>query len=312
MRLFRSVFVLVSATAISVAGSPVSATEEDLSAVLISRGEHTLTLGDMDARMSRFPAPERAQFARDPANLGRLMDRLLFDDIMAAEAREMGLDKDPKVRRDLELAVKEVLAIHRMNQLLDPANAPDFRQLAYERYLADPSQHMKPPVLVVEHVLIGTSDRSDEDAEALASQVRMMAAVDPLKFPELVAEYSSDPSKSSNAGRIEITDPQSFVPEFVAAAQNLEKVDEISAPVKTSYGYHVLRLIENAPARQLAFEEVEPVLVRAAQEAYRDNARRDYRSNIRLQLPESGNEALLITLPARYGGRPEEAASGAE
>jgi hypothetical protein len=111
MRLFRSVFVLVSATAISVAGSPVSATEEDLSAVLISRGEHTLTLGDMDARMSRFPAPERAQFARDPANLGRLMDRLLFDDIMAAEAREMGLDKDPKVRRDLELAVKEVLAI---------------------------------------------------------------------------------------------------------------------------------------------------------------------------------------------------------
>lgn len=282
---------------------------DDPDAVLVARGEYTLTLGDMDARMSRFPEHERAQFARDPANLARLMDRLLYDSMLADEARQMGLENDPAVRRDLELAVREVLAIHRMNRLFDQGELPDFRLLARERYLADPTKHVVPEKLVIEHVLISTRERSDEEALALAGQVRMLAAKNPTHFPELVAEYSEDPSKSSNNGRFDIDDPEKFVAEFVDAARNLDQPDEISAPVKTDYGYHILRLIEKTPARQRSYEEVEDALLRSVELDYRDTARSDYRTTVRARHQENGNEALLLTLPARYGGRPEEASA---
>ncbi len=308
MKLCRAVMILALSSASLAQVSPAGASE-DLDAVLVSRGEHALTLRDMDARMSRFPEHERAQFARDPANLGRLMDRLLFDEIMASEAREMGLDKDPQVRRDLELAMQEVLAIHRMNRLFSE-NLPDFRMIAEERYLADPSRHVHPAVLIVEHVLISTRERSDEEASALAEQVRARAQADSDGFAALVAEFSDDPSKSTNNGRIDIDDPEKYVPEFVAAAQALKQVGEISAPVKTEYGYHVLRLVESKPPVPKTFAEVEENLVRMAEHDYRENVRRDYRSTVRSRHEETGNEALLITLPARYGGRPEATGSG--
>lgn len=290
--------------------APVRAESPD--DVLVRRGEHVLTLADMDARMSRFPAHERAQFAHTPENLGRLMDRLLVDSQLAEQARELGIDQRPEVRRDLELAVREVLAIHRMNRLFDPDQMPDFRQLARERYLADPASHVQPERLVVEHVLVKTEQRDEAQAQALAERIRDQARAEPAAFAALVREHSEDPSKSDNNGRFVIEDPAQFVPEFVAAARALERVDQISEPVQTPFGFHVLRLVERIPSRALPFEEVEAALVRGIELNYLETARADFLAELRGRHPETGDEALLRTLPARYGGRPEFPAGGAD
>ncbi|MBX3725759.1 MAG: peptidylprolyl isomerase [Xanthomonadales bacterium] len=285
---------------------PRVAQAEQPDAVLVSRGEHVLTLGDMDARMSRFPAHERAQFAHNPENIGRLMDRLLIDSQLAEQARELGIDQRPEVRRDLELAVREVLAIHRMNRLFEPDQMPDFRLLARERYLADPASQVQPERLVVEHVLVKTETRDEAQAQALAERIRDQARRDPAAFATLVREHSEDPSSADNNGRFVIEDTAQFVPEFVAAAQTLANADQISEPVRTQFGYHVLRLVERVPARALAFEEVEAALIRGAELNYLETARTDFLAELRGRHPETGDEALLRSLPARYGGRPEQ------
>jgi hypothetical protein len=284
--------------------SPIRAAENDR--VLVARGEHKITLADMDARMSRFPTHERAQFARDPANLARLMDRMLVDSVLVAEARELGLDKRPEVQRDIEIAVREVLATHRLNEFFRPEAEPDFGQIARERYLADPSAFDIPGTRIVEHVLIATGERSDEDALERAQDVLARAKEPGASFAALVQEFSDDPSKEGNQGRFTLTGPEGFAAEFSEAAYALEAEGDISNPVKTQFGYHIIRLVEAAPGRSRSYEEVEQELVAKARRDYQDNHRVDYLADVRSRYEETGNEELLRTLPARYGGRPEE------
>lgn len=275
---------------------------QDTDAVIIERGEAKLTIADLDGRMSRLAAEERAAYAHRPENLGRLMDQLLLNRQLAAEAKELDLDKKPDVMRDLELAVEEVLAIHRLNALTENAGEPDLEQLAMERYRANPVEFMAPEERVVEHILVKTDDRSDEDALQLAERIRAEAMASDADFVQLVEKYSEDPGKGQNQGRYVVAQSGQFVPEFEAAARSLSEPGEITSPIKTRFGYHLIRLVEIRPERQIAFAEVRAKLIELAREEYLKNKRASHTRELR-SLKESANETLLLALPQRYGGR---------
>jgi peptidyl-prolyl cis-trans isomerase C len=287
--------------------APATAQPASADPVLISRGDAALTLSDLDGRMQRFSDVERAIYARDASNLARLMDRLLLFRQLATEARAMGLDKDPKVIRDLQLAQEEVLATHRMNQLTLPQNMPDFEPLARERYLADPAKFSVPAGRKVVHLLIGTEERTDEEALALAVELRDRALAGE-DFAALVMAHSEDPGKDSNAGEYTIRADGEFVPEFEQAARALPEPGAISEPVKTRFGYHLIKLLELQEASVPDFEDVKPTLIEELRSTWLAEARDRHTDTLR-QLEDTGNEELLMTLPARYGGRPEEVAA---
>jgi parvulin-like peptidyl-prolyl isomerase len=272
---------------------------------LIRRGDAVLTLGDLDGRMSRLAETERAIHARDSSNLSRMIDRLLVNRQLAIEARELGLDDDPDVRTDMALAVEEVLATHRLNLLVRRDRIPDFTELARERYLADPGSFGVPELRRVVHVLIDTEDRSEQEALALASQVREQATSGQVPFRELVEQYSDDGSKDRNQGHFTIQRDGEFVPEFEAAARSLAAPGDVSAPIKTRYGYHIIKLLELEPARPASFEDIRDGLVDELRDAYINEIRGKHAADLR-GLVDQGNEELMLTLPARYGGRPEE------
>ena len=268
--------------------------------VVIERGDAMLTLADIDARMQRLPDHERPDFAHRPDNLARMMDQLLLNRQLANEARSLGLDQDPKVKHDLVLAAEEVLAVHRLNQLVATGSVPDFEPLARERYLADPSAHAQRGRRVVEHVLVAIGERSEEDALERALEVHA-AAIAGRDFAQLVEQYSEDPGKVDNAGRYELLAPGTYVPEFERTANELEEVGQISEPVRTDFGFHVLRLVEASPPRERSFDEVRQHLVDKLREDYLKSARERHSAELR-SLPDQGNEELLRSLRARYGG----------
>ncbi len=80
---------------------------------------------------------------------------------------------------------------------------------------------------------------------------------DGLSFDEAVVEYSEDKGSIKDKGKLSKFSCNRVVPEFVAAVDKLE-VDEISEPVKTAYGFHIIKLISiNKPG---SFEEESPIL----------------------------------------------------
>ncbi|MDK2778945.1 MAG: SurA N-terminal domain-containing protein [Pseudomonadota bacterium] len=90
------------------------------------------------------------------------------------------------------------------------------------------------------HILIEVNDsRSDEEAEALAQDIRQRLD-NGEDFVALAKEYSDDIGTSNNGGSLGLAARGSYVDEFERALYSLKK-GEISQPVKTDYGYHIIR-----------------------------------------------------------------------
>ncbi|UFJ40541.1 peptidylprolyl isomerase [Brevibacillus humidisoli] len=116
----------------------------------------------------------------------------------------------------------------------------------------------------VRHILISNESRSDEEAKKLADDLakRLKAGED---FAALAKEYSDDPGSKETGGLYENANVNDWVPEFKEAALTLP-IGEISDPVKTSYGYHVMKVEKRAVT---PFEEAKDALRETAlQEKY--------------------------------------------
>lgn len=295
MKVFaRSILVAFAASS-----SCIHAAEGKREDVVIERGSARLTLADIDARMTRLASATRPDFAFRPENLARMMDQLLLNRQLANEAREAGLDANPDVRRDLELAMEEVLAIHRLNQVADERERGDLEKLARERYLADPSKFIVGEQRVVEHVLVRNDSRTDDEARTLAETVRAEAIRDGSSFPVLVERYSEDTGKAGNKGRYVVSKEGQYVPEFEAASRALKQPGDVSEPVKTTFGYHIIRLVEVRPESRRAFEDVKDQIVADVRENQLSTLREAHKKQLS-SLPERGDDALLRSLPDRY------------
>jgi len=107
----------------------------------------------------------------------------------------------------------------------------------------------------VRHILISNESRSDEEAKKLADDLvkRLKNGED---FAKLAEEYSEDPGSKQSGGLYENVNVNTWVPEFKEAALTLP-IGEISNPVKTSYGYHVMKVEKRSVT---PFEEAKETL----------------------------------------------------
>ncbi len=105
-----------------------------------------------------------------------------------------------------------------------------------------------PPPLEIWNADANGDGRVD-DAEALAFAQRLHQRIlDGEDFADLALQFSNDPGSGAEGGDLGWAGPGRYVPEFDEAAFSLE-VGEISAPVKTSFGYHILEVLERDDER---------------------------------------------------------------
>ncbi|TJX13780.1 foldase [Tissierella creatinini] len=97
------------------------------------------------------------------------------------------------------------------------------------------------------HILVETKESADEVKEKLNGGA---------DFAELAKEYSTDTSNSQNGGSLGFFGKGEMVPEFENVAFAL-KVDEISEPVQTEYGYHIIKVEDHKEAKEATLEESE-------------------------------------------------------
>ena len=106
------------------------------------------------------------------------------------------------------------------------------------------------------HILITAKD--DAAAQALAQQVLAQAKAG-KDFAALAKQYSQDPASAQNGGDLGWADRSSFVKPFADALFGMS-VGQITGPVKTQFGYHIIRLDEVQSGKTKTFEEARPEL----------------------------------------------------
>lgn len=269
--------------------------------VVASRGGSSITLADVDAFAQKIPEDKRGGFFDSPVRIQKMIDNLLMSRQLATEARTSGLDKQPVVERQLQLASDEVLAAARRQQFEQDVQVPDLSALAQEEFIAHKEKYVQRGDFVVEHILIKVAGRSDDEARALAQTVEKQARANPDNFEALVEQYSDDQSKAANHGKVEDAgNTRLYDPSFAAAAAKLHKPGEISPVVKSTFGYHVIKLIRRTPDKTPSFADVKDRIVGELRAAYVEKTVRGHTDDLR-NMPMDTNAELLESLRSRYG-----------
>ena len=231
---------------------------------LATVGDYNITtqeFNDYYQPMNRqFPTADE-EFANRRASLDSLIVKRLF----VQAAYDKGIDQSEELAR-VVLANKEKF-------LLD---------VLYQREIADKSEPTAAEVRAfynnleykvrAYHILV-------EDLET-AKEVRKKL-MDGENFEKLAYDYSIDPSAKRNRGDLGYFTWGTMVPEFQQAVFSME-VGEISEPVKTDYGYHIIKLIDRLPNDQrFDFESMRPDIERQLLTVKRQQLANDYFKYIR-------------------------------
>jgi peptidyl-prolyl cis-trans isomerase C len=176
----------------------------------------------------------------------RARDEVVLREIFVQEAERRGLAASDEYRSQMELARQTILIRELFSdyQKKNPVTDADIKA-EYDKFKAQSggSEYR------ASHILV----EKEEEAKALIAQIKGGA-----KFEELAKKHSKDPGSGANGGDLDFAAPGNFVPEFSQAMVKLAKGQMTDAPVKSQFGWHIIRLDDQREAKFPAFDEVKP------------------------------------------------------
>ena len=171
---------------------------------------------------------------------------------LKAVAKKYGISDD-----ELRESVKRSIAIEKLlveNGLELPTDK-DVKKF----YDDNPDKFTRPEQVHTRHILKKVSPKAGEEAVAKAkekiTELRKKATAKDADFAKLAEKHSDGPS-AKKGGDIGFIGKEQFQPEYTKAAFALQK-DQISEPVKTRYGWHLIKLVERRDSKTIPFEKVE-------------------------------------------------------
>lgn len=173
----------------------------------------------------------------------QLIDELVTQELFYSDALASGLDKDKEFLAAVENMYSTLLKQYALSKLLGTVKVSDEEALAYFNEHKDTFKSA--PTAHASHILVD----SKEQADAILAEIK-----DGLSFEEAAEKYSSCPSKERGGDLGEFSRGQ-MVPEFEQAVFNM-KANEISEPVQSQFGYHIIKLIALNEAEDVKFEDV--------------------------------------------------------
>ncbi len=193
---------------------------------------------------------------------------LVIRTLLLQEAARRGFTPDPaeigpgRFETDQESLIRAVMEA----EIAPPPPGEDELRATWAK---NPERFASPPLWEVSHILIA-ADPEDADicaralktAQGLADEARRPGA----RFAQLAAQHSACDSRH-NGGALGQLGPNDTVPEFEAALKRLREGEVTAEPVRTRFGYHVIRVDAVAPGRPLPFEAVRDQLAEALEKA---------------------------------------------
>lgn len=252
---------------------PAVAPVADPNKVILTIGERKITEAEFDNLVNALPEQYRA-YARGPGKRA-FAEQLIQVQVLSEEARKKKLDQDPKVKLTLDYQRDSILAAAMFADLQSSVKVDN---AAVEKYYND--HKMEYEVVKARHVLIrvkgapmqgipGKKELTDEEALAKAQEVRKLL-VGGEDFAKVAKAESDDVSSGNQGGDVGEFHKGMMVPPFEEAAF-AAKVNEITEPVKSPFGYHVIQVQSHvtkslADVRPEIEKKLQPELARTSVE----------------------------------------------
>ena len=176
----------------------------------------------------------------------QIKEEVITREIFMQEAQKRGLASTADYKAQMELArqtilIRELFADFQKN---NPVTDADLKA-EYDKFTsANAGKEYK-----ARHILV----EKEDDAKAIIASLKKGD-----KFEDLAKKMSKDPGSGANGGDLDWANASSYVPEFSAAMTKLEKGQLAAEPVKSQFGWHVIRVDDIRDAKLPSFEEVKP------------------------------------------------------
>jgi peptidyl-prolyl cis-trans isomerase C len=208
-----------------------------------------------------------------PEMESRARDEVVLREIFAQEAEKRGIAGTADYKAQLELLRQTVLIRQLFSEYQKKAEPTEAEAKAEYEKVKGQSTGTE---YRARHILV----EKEDEAVKLIAEIKAGA-----KFEDVAKKNSKDPGSAENGGDLDFAKPDTYVPEFGQAMAKLKKGEMTETPVKTQFGFHIIKLEDTREAQFPSFEEVKAQLVQrlgqsklqAYQEELRKSAKTDYK-----------------------------------
>jgi peptidyl-prolyl cis-trans isomerase C len=233
--------------------------------VLAKVGGREITQADVNFFMQSLNPQTSAQFQSE-AGQKQLLDELINQELFYLDALDNNMDKDENYLKEVERVKSTLLKQFAISKVLNNLKVSDEEVESF--FNENSAQFVNPKSIQASHILV----EKEEEAENIIKEIN-----DGLSFDDAAKKYSTCPSKEKGGDLGSFSRGQ-MVPEFEEVAFNMEH-NTLSQPVKTQFGYHIIKVTGETEEKSMTLEEVKPqiekqLLGQKQQKVYLDNVAR--------------------------------------
>jgi len=240
---------------------PVAAADDPVVAEI---GSEKLTLSQLHSEIKRLP-PNLKQMASNKRMQKEFLEQLATSHLIYQEGIKQGIDKEPLVKSQIEDASRKiVLATLLQREIESRIKTPTEKDI--EQYYQTHTDEFKQEKQVrARHILV------ENEATAKKISAKLKSGAD---FATLAKESSSCPS-SAKGGDLGFFTRERMVKEFADVAFKLKK-GEVSGPVKTKFGYHIIEVTDIKEAGSTPLAEVKTAIENKLIQSQKSQVFQDY------------------------------------
>jgi peptidyl-prolyl cis-trans isomerase C len=185
---------------------------------------------------------------------GQIKEEIIAREIFMQEAQKRGLDASDSFKLQMDLA-RQTLLIRELFEdykKTNPVTDADM-QAEYDKFVAaNGGKEYK-----ASHILVAT----EAEAKTIIASLKKGG-----NFAAIAKKSSTDKGSGAKGGDLEWANPSSYVKEFTEGLIKLKKGQTTDTPVKSQFGYHVIRLVDVREAQLPKFDEVKPQITQQLQQ----------------------------------------------
>ena len=218
--------------------------------VLATVGEKEITNFDVESILGGLDPYQAAHFNSEEGKK-QILDDLVNQELLYIEAKENNLEQDEEFQSELKRVQENMLKQYAMNKVLTSVTLTEEEKEAF--FEANKSRFVKPDTASAKHILVD----SEETANDLLNKIN----AGEVSFEDAATQNSSCPSKDAG-GDLGTFERGQMVPEFDEAVFTMNK-GEVTGPVKTQFGYHLIKLEDRNQGGQSEYADVKAEIEKA-------------------------------------------------
>ena len=244
--------------------APVAASAQNV-AVVNGKAVPKARVDALMAQVARSGQPMTPELEK------QVRDEVVLREMFMQEAEKRGLNGTEEYKNQLEFArqtilIRELFSDYaKKNPITDADIAAE-----YDKFKAQSGG----TEYRARHILV----ESEDEAKTLIAKIKGGA-----KFEDMAKEHSKDPGSAENGGDLDFANPKGYVPEFGEALTKLAKGEMTQAPVKSQFGWHIIKLEDTREAPLPPLESVKPQIEQRLQQQkvakFRDEVRAKARTD---------------------------------